>query len=65
LPEMADKAIVALDEILPKKTGGNCTTCRYGYVDELGDRTCTNSDSKYCNEWVGGGDWCEEWGAKP
>ncbi|MEG1894616.1 MAG: hypothetical protein RR162_00150 [Oscillospiraceae bacterium] len=39
----------------------SCGTCEYGYIDELGDCICVNSDSDNCTEYVGNDDICKNW----
>lgn len=41
-----------------------CATCRYGELNDLGDRICTNVDSENCADWVGDDDACECWEEK-
>lgn len=49
------------DDVVIEETVKYCSTCRYGHLDELCDRTCVNADSERCADWVGDDDACPEW----
>ena len=39
----------------------NCTSCEYGYKDELNDYVCVNDKSELCTEYVDKNNICEYW----